>query len=34
MYRNYIPTVTDFLNDIYRGFLLSVVKHSFMNIVN
>ena len=34
IYGNYISTLTDFLNDIYGAFLLSLVKHSFMVIVN
>ena len=34
MYGYYIRTLTDSLNDIYRAFLLSLVKHSFMIIVN
>ena len=34
MYGNYIRPLTDSFNDIYRVSLLSLVKHSFMIIVN
>ena len=34
IYGNYIRTWTNSLNDIYCAFLLSLVKHSFMIIVN
>ena len=34
MYGNYIPPLTDSLIVIYWAFLLSLVKHSFMIIVN
>ena len=34
MYGNYIRTLTDSLNDIYSGSLLSSMQHSFMIVVN